>query len=164
MATVLSIALSIVALTFSIYVFVDSRVRDRRDVLMKMHELLISNELQRGRYLIFDKVVDEDSVDRLSGQGYRDINRAIAAFNLLGIYVKNGYVNERDVMDIWGYSIYRSWIAAQPFIVHREKRNGYQGMTYFGFLAERAKETLARSGSLPEYKVLRRSQGDEHPG
>ena len=161
MATVLSIVLSIVAVTFSIYVFIDSRMRDRRDILMKMHELLISNDLQRGRYLLFDKIVDEDSVERLSGQDYRDINRAIAAFNLLGIYVKNGYVNERDVMDVWGRSIYRSWIAAQPIIIDREKGHGYHSYPYFKFLAERARVTFTRSGDLPEYKVQRRSRGDE---
>src|SRR5689334_656080 len=124
MATILPIALSVIALVFSIYTFIDNHMRDRRDILMKMHDLLISDDLQRGRYLLFDKIVDEDSVDRLSEQDYRDINRAIAAFNLLGIYVKNRYVSERDVMDAWGRSIYRSWIAAQPFLAHREKSHG----------------------------------------
>jgi hypothetical protein len=161
MDTVLSIALSVIALIFSIYVFINNRTRDRRDILMKMHDLLISDDLQRGRYLLFDKVVDEDSVDRLSDQDYRDINRAIAAFNLLGIYVKNGYVREQDVMDAWGRSIYRSWITAQPFLSHREKRHGYPVAVYFGSLAKRASEVLAKNGNLPEYKVLRRSQGNE---
>jgi hypothetical protein len=101
-ATLVPIVLSITALIFSIYVFVDSRKRDQRDIFIKIHELLIIDNIQRGRYLLFEKVVDEDSVKRLTDQEYRDINQAIAAYNLLGIYLKNGYVSQRDVIEVWG--------------------------------------------------------------
>jgi hypothetical protein len=86
-ATVVPIILSLVALAFSIYVFLDSHKRDQRDVFIKIHELLISDDIQRGRYLLFEKVVDEESVRRLTDEEYRDVNRAIASYNLLGIYL-----------------------------------------------------------------------------
>src|SRR5215831_1220907 len=38
----------------------------------------LSEDIQRGRYLLFEKVVDVDSVKRLTDQEYRDVNRAIA--------------------------------------------------------------------------------------
>jgi hypothetical protein len=112
MVSILTIALSTTALTFSVYVFFNTRVRDRRDVLMKMSEMFISNDLERGRYLLFNRVTDEASVDHLNDQDYHDINRALSAFNLLGLYVKNGYISEQDAIEVWGWSVYRSWVAA----------------------------------------------------
>ena len=160
-ATVIPIVFSVLALAFSIYVFVDSRKRDQRDVFIKMHELLISDDIQRGRYLLFEKVVDEESVKRLTDEEYRFINRAIAAYNLLGVYLKNGYVNERDVMEVWGRAIYRAWITAQPFLAWREYNQGYKALPYFEMLAEKTIEVLTRDGSLPAYVMRRRTSSDD---
>lgn len=129
--------MSVVALVFSAYVFVDGRKRDRRDIFIKMHELLISDSIQRGRYLLFEKVVDIDSVKFPTDEEYREINQAIAAYNLLGVYLKNGYVNERDVVDVWGPPVYRAWISAQPFLAFREYNQGYKAMPFFELLAKR---------------------------
>jgi hypothetical protein len=149
MIAVISLLLSITASLFSIYVFMDNRKRDKRDVLIKMHEMLISEDLQRARYLLFEKVTDKASIQRLSDKDFRDINSAISAYNLLGIYLKNGYINERDVMETWGRSIYQAWMAAQPFLDHREERHGYRPARYFGLMADRAKEYLSSNGILP---------------
>lgn len=149
MTATISLNLSVIAIAFSIYVFIESRGRDKRDVLIKMHEMLISDDLERARYLLFEKVVDEASVQNLSEQESRDVNRVISAYNLLGIYLKNGYVKEQDVMDAWGRSIYRAWMTAQPFLDHRENHYGYRPAQYFGVLAHRAKEYLSRNGNRP---------------
>ena len=157
METLVPIVLSAVAVILSVYVFIDSRQRDRRDIFIKMHELLISNDSQRGRYLLFEKVVDYEAIERLTDEEYRDINRALAMYNLLGVYLKNGYVNERDVIEVWGRTIYRAWMAAQPFLAYREQVQGYQPMPYFALLAEKVQEVLSREGTLPEYVIRRRS-------
>ncbi len=111
MVAYISIILSITALMLSIFVFADGHKQDRRNILLKMHELLISDRHQKGRYLLFEKVADEPSVERLSDQDYRDINGAISAYSLLGLYVQNGYVNESDVLDAWAVSIARAWVS-----------------------------------------------------
>lgn len=160
-ATVVPIVLSIAALVFSFYVFLDSRKRDQRDVFIKIHELLISEDIQRGRYLLFQKVTDEESVRRLTDEEFRDINRSISAYNLLGVYLKNGYVNERDVIEVWGRPVYRAWISAQPFLALREYLQGYKAMPFFATLAERVQEALERDGPLPEYVMRRRSADDD---
>src|ERR1035441_7470075 len=101
MVAAISIILSIAALVCSIYVFMVNRKQDKRSLLVKMHELLTSDRYQRGRSLLFEKVVDESSIKQLSGAEYREINGAISGFSLLGLYVKNGYVNENDVFEAW---------------------------------------------------------------
>lgn len=156
MVAYVSVALSIIAVGFSAYVFVDSRRRDRRDIFLKIHELLISDDLQRGRYLLFEKIVDEASVERLSAQEYRDINRAIGTYTTLGLYLKNGYVNERDVMALWAMPIHRAWHSAQPFIAHRQRSQGAHPWTYFELLAQKAEEELTRQGIALQVMVWRK--------
>jgi hypothetical protein len=157
MAALFSIALSIVALVFSIYVFINNRRLDKRNTLIKMHELLISDRYQKGRFILFEKVTDESSVEHLSAEEYRDINSAIAGFSLLGLYVTNKYVNQRDVLDAWSISIARTWEAAKPFMAHRAKEEGYNPHLWFEPLARNAREHLARNGIQLEYKAWRQT-------
>jgi hypothetical protein len=144
--TIFSICLSIAALAFSIYVFVDSHARDRRDVFSKIHEILISDELQRARYVLFDKVTDEASVVQLSASDFRDVNRALATYNTLGFYCQKGYVSEREVIEIWGRSLMRAWHAFQPFLAYREKRHGFAPVEYYRALAHKAETDLSGHG------------------
>jgi len=90
MFAILSVALSIIALGFSLYVFVDGRQRDRRDVFLKIHELLLSDDALRGRQLLYDKITDEASVERLTNDEYKDVHRAIGMLNALAYYMKSG--------------------------------------------------------------------------
>lgn len=129
--TVFSIVLSVLALGFSMFVFIESRRRDRRDIFLKITEYLTSDDIQRGRYTLFEKVADEPNVERLSDDEYRDAHRAVNAFNVLGLCVKNGYVNERDVLDAWAIPVYRAHRAAQPFLTFRERTHGYPSWPYF---------------------------------
>ena len=157
MSNVIPILISCAALVFSVYVFINNHKQDRRNVLLKMHEILASSEHQRGRYILFEKVIDESSVETLCDEEYRDINGALTAFNLLGIYVKNGYVDERDVLDAWGVSILRTWLAAKPFVAHREHKHGYNPHIYFEQLAHKAQEYLADKGIAQDIVIWRRS-------
>ena len=161
MIIALPIVLSSRALGFSIYVFFDNRKRDQRNVFLKVHERLLSDDLQRGRYLLFEKVSDEASVARLREDEYRDINRALATYEALGLYLKNGYVIKRDVMDLWAEAIYRAWHAAQPFIAHREHNHGYRPWPHFEALARASQDDLTHRGITMQFRVWR--QGESAP-
>src|SRR5215472_13474915 len=135
MSVIFSVALSVVALGFSMFVFVENRRRDRRDIFLKITEYLTSEDIQRGRYTLFEKVTDEASIEELSEHEYRDIHRTINAINILGLYVENGYISERDVIAVWAMLVYRAWRAAQPYVVHRTRTHGYNPWRYAGPLA-----------------------------
>jgi hypothetical protein len=126
------------------YVFVDSRRRERRDMFLKIHETLINDDLQRGRQLLFIKVTDECSVESLNPDEYRDVNRALGTYNILGLYLKNGCVNERDVLDLWAEPVYNAWRAALPFIDHREHNHGFRPYRHFEELAKRCEKEVNR--------------------
>jgi hypothetical protein len=157
MTATVSIFISVAALVFSFLVFFDSRRKDKRDLFLKMHQLMISDDIARGRYLLFEKVADGDSVEQLTDGEYRDINRALATYNAMGLYVKNKYVRERDVMDLWANPIYRAWHTAQPFIAHRTQFQGYRPWRYFDILALKAERELSRKDIKFEVKVWSRS-------
>lgn len=151
-----SVLISIVALSFSLFAFFDGRRKDERDLFLQMHHLLISDDLRRARGLLFRKVTDEDSVKRLPDGEWRDIERAISAYNALGLYIAKRYIKERDVMDIWAEPIYRAWKAAQPYLTYRMRLDGYNAWKYFDYLADRAGQKISRAGGDLELKVWRR--------
>jgi hypothetical protein len=153
MVAVISIIVSVFAFGFSVFVFANNSKRDRRDLFLRIHQQLLSDQLQRGRYTLFQKVVDEVSVDRLTGEEYRDINAALSFYNTLGFYVKNDYVEERDVMELWDMSIWQAWITAQPFMAHRKKNMGYHILNNFEFLASKAREELIRKGVVSDQPI-----------
>lgn len=157
MAAVVSVIISVAALTFSFFVFAENRSKDKRDTFLQMHQVMISVDVAKGRYLLFEKVAGKESVERLTDDEYRDVNLALATYNALGLYVQNKYVRERDVMDLWAVPIYRAWHTAQPFIAHRAEFQGYVPWVYFGILAQRAERDLSRRGIEIDVKVWSRT-------
>ena len=157
-----SIVLSIIALGFSLYVFADGRKRDRRDVFLKIHELLLSDDALRGRQLLYDKITDEASVERLTNDEYKDVHRAIGMLNALAYYMKSGYVNEADVMSMWGEAAYRACLAAKPVIDHRERRTGYRPFVHLEYLMQRTRTYVTHigGGTIPDFTVWHR-QGNQ---
>jgi hypothetical protein len=121
---VFSIAISLLALGFSFFVFADNRRKDQRDTFLRLHQILNDDDTQRGRYLLFQKATDQTSVEKLTDSEWRDINRVLATFNTLGFYLAKHYVSEPDVMELWARPIIRTWTAAQSYITYRE---GLQG-------------------------------------
>jgi hypothetical protein len=153
MVAAITIIISILALGFSVFVFANSGKRDRRDLFLHIHQQLLSDQLQRGRFTLFRKVTDEAAVDQLTGEEYRDVNAALSFYNTLGFYVKSGYVKEHDVMELWDRAIWQAWIAAQPFMTHRQKNMGYHILNNFEFLAGKAREELIRKGMVSGQQV-----------
>jgi hypothetical protein len=97
------------------------------------------------------------SVKELTDQEYRDISRALSTYNALGLYMANGYVRERDVMDMWAQPIFRAWRTAQPLIVQRERLQGYKPWKYFEYLGKKAEEELTRQGASLNFRPWHRA-------
>jgi len=50
----MSITISIAALAVSLSAFLSSRWRDLRDLMLRVHERLVTRDQQRGRRLVFE--------------------------------------------------------------------------------------------------------------
>ncbi len=118
--------------------------RDARDLLLSVHQTLVAEDASTGRYLLYEYF--GTSVRDYPQEIYQPINRAIANFDMLGLYLERGYLPEPDIMDLWAEPICRAWVAAQPFIDYREQHNGWRPWPYFKKLAERADKYLLARG------------------
>jgi hypothetical protein len=138
MIAVASIVLSTIAVAFSIFVFVEGRRRYKRDVFLKLHELMISEDQYRGRQLLLSQTFNEASIETLAPNDRANISRAIAMYDTMGLYLRRGYLIEDDVIDMWGNAACRAWGKAQPFVERRSRNTGLPAYPNFRYLAERA--------------------------
>ncbi|MBT2527953.1 hypothetical protein J7E91_21650 [Streptomyces sp. ISL-99] len=110
-------AISILAFGISIFSLVDRKRLDKRDLTLKLHETLISPELQAGRHILFN--LDRE-VTELSREEYGSANRALATLDVAGFYCAKGYINEGDFLDLWSPSLAKLKHKAAPFLAHRD--------------------------------------------
>jgi hypothetical protein len=81
-----------------------TRYTDRRNLLLRIHELLLDLPIQRGRRLVH-RVAAADGWDDLDENERELINRALAMFDVLGFYVAKRYVEFDDANDLWGPAV-----------------------------------------------------------
>jgi hypothetical protein len=136
---------SLVAIAFSIFAFLEGRRRHKRDLFLKIHELLISEDQYRGRQLLLSREFNDESIESLSPGERANISRALATYDTLGLYLERRYLIESDVMSMWGDPAHRAWQAAGQFVARRERKSGLPAYPHFGALAERARSTHQRS-------------------
>jgi len=151
MLAIASTVISFVAVGFSIFVFVDARTRHKRDMFLKIHEIMMSEPSYRGRQLLLSQRFDERSMEDLDPSLRADVSRTLALFDTMGLYLYRGYLLEEDVLSMWGSRVGRLWNAAQPFIERRARQSGETtAYPHFQYLVERAR----RAGPTPELKRL----------
>ena len=138
MIDVAPIILSCVAIAVSVLAFAEGRRRYKRDLFLKIHEMMISADLYRGRQLLLSQQHNETTIENLPHNERANISRAIGAYDTLGLYLKNKNLREADVLSMWGDPAVRAWRAAQPFVTRRSKRSRRPAYPYFQYLAMRA--------------------------
>ena len=90
-----SIILSTIAVAFSIFVFVEGRQRYKRDVFLKIHELMISEDQYRGRQLLLSQDFDDVSIEKLTLEDRANISRALANVRYFGSISTSWLPNRR---------------------------------------------------------------------
>jgi hypothetical protein len=120
----MSLLVSVAAMVVSLSAFLHSRWRDRRDLLLRFHEQLITPERQRGRRLLYEMLEKQRSIDDLSSDEHRLINNTLSMYNLLGMYYQRRYVRRGDVLELWAVALVRMAPASQMFLDHRADQVG----------------------------------------
>ena len=95
MIAIASIILSTIAVAFSIFVFVEGRQRYKRDVFLKIHELMISEDQYRGRQLLLSQDFDDVSIEKLTLEDRANISRALATYDTFGSISTSWLPNRR---------------------------------------------------------------------
>jgi hypothetical protein len=63
---------------------------------------MISEDQYRGRQLFLSRNFDDVSIEKLSMGDRANVSRAIAMYDTLGLYLRRGYLIEKDVIEMWG--------------------------------------------------------------
>jgi hypothetical protein len=142
----MSIAISVAALVFSLAAFQYGRWRDRRDLLLKIHEHLVSADQHRGRRLLYTMKETQIRVEDISEEDYLLINNALAALNLLGIYYRRRYIRRKDVLELWAVPVLRAFLAGQAIMDRRDTENGMPIWPHLRSLADDARAYTEQAG------------------
>src|SRR6185437_15728065 len=93
------------AFAFSVFTWRERKVKDQRDLFLRVHERLVDVDLQRGRRIIYQDVNSVQDVQHLMRErpgDYDTANRALAVLDIAALYVERGYLDEQLFMQEWG--------------------------------------------------------------
>jgi hypothetical protein len=139
MNNAIGITISAVALAMSLFTFFYTRRRDRRDVFLRLHEQLIADDAQRGRFLL---LAVEGPLSAMPDEDFRCIKRALARYDLLGLYVKKRQVRRADAMALWAEPLFFALKAAPDILTYTEQKDGYRPWRFFVWIAHQAEKHL----------------------
>lgn len=103
-----TIYVTTLALFVSIAAFVHNKRKATRDAFLAIHEKMFDLEIQEGRGILYNKIKTLDDAQRLKKydyEGFRKVNRAIAMWDVLAMYVRRGYLPKKLVLDEWGRNL-----------------------------------------------------------
>jgi len=142
----MTVAISVAALAVSLSALLATRWRDRRDLLLRMHERLITTDQQRGRRLVYKMSESGMRVEDLTDEQYELVNNALASLNTLGIYYQRRYVRRRDLLEIWSEALVSLLRPAETFLAHRDALPGGGRWPQLQVLAHDARQYLRQQG------------------
>lgn len=115
-----SIVISLVALAVSAATF-NLRLRsESRDLFLKVHEKLLEPDLMEGREILY-ALTSPDDVDALPRESRSKLFRLFALYDVLALYVRQGWIPPVLVLDEWSESLKRSREPGAHFIAWRHR-------------------------------------------
>lgn len=118
----LTVILAGAALTVSLTALTFNWLKAKQDTYLSIHDKLVAVDLQEGRRLLFTKIkssADADNLLKDDPQSYQKINRALAMYDVLALYVRRRYIFKSWVMEEWGPGLANARTPGKHFIAHR---------------------------------------------
>jgi hypothetical protein len=149
MTVAISAAALAVSLSSFLATFLTARRRDKRDLLLRLHDRLTTADQQRGGRLVYVMSEDGKRVQDLSGDEYELINNALASLSTLGIYYQRRYVPRKALMELWAETVLRLMRSAEPFLAHRDAIRRGSVWPELQMLAEESRKYVRKQGKDP---------------
>jgi hypothetical protein len=114
------------AVALTIWGFRKARRATQRSDLVRIHERLMSLDLQRGRRLLADAHASGESLEdirRKRPEDWDQINLAVSSFQMLAELARTEVVRLDDAVELWGGSLTRF----EPFIIARRALDRHRG-------------------------------------
>jgi hypothetical protein len=100
----IAIAIAVIAVILTLVTVLVQRRQQRQHAFQQIHDVLMTPEHQRGRWLMWDIA----KAGRLPDQGSPDyylINRTLGMLDLLAFYARRGVVPRRWVLERWHHPL-----------------------------------------------------------
>jgi hypothetical protein len=154
-----TIYITTLALFVSVAAFAHTRSKATKDAFLAIHEKMFDLEIQEGRGILYSKIKSLDDVEKLKKydrESFRKVNRAIAMWDVLAMYVSRGYLPKQMVLEEWGRNLakYRGRV-----LLFGEARNKH--WEHYEALSKEACEKYPSAAD--ELKVEERSRKSLYP-
>ena len=111
--------MSTLAISLSAWTVYVGRRSRRQDTFLRVHELLISPEAQRGRRLLYQMAETGKKPDDGSDD-YAVMNRALSLYDTVGMYVRRNVIPQSWVLDAWHHPLRDIRAPYEAFVRHRQ--------------------------------------------
>jgi hypothetical protein len=161
-----TLAISLSALIFSMFVFVHNRRGNRRELLLKVHEQLLDSDRQRGRRTLFEMGEKGQAPDDLASEEFVAVNHALASLDMLGYLFYRRLVPRSDVVALWGATAMRACRVAEAtgMLAMRDAQNLMPVWPYLRYLAAWMDSHKDRAARIPSAAWLPVSSGQAEDG
>lgn len=137
-----ALAISVIAIFLSV---ATGRARDRRDLLLRLHEYLSTPVQQRGRRLVHAMSENNREVSDLTDEEYSLINSALASLDVAAMYWERRYMPRDAFLEAWAQPLVSLMRSARAFLAHRDALPG--GCTCNGWPARQATTCAHTAGT-----------------
>lgn len=134
---VIAIAVAVIAVGLSLATVLIQRRQQRRHAFQQIHDVLMTPEHQRGRWLMWD-IADVGRLPATGSADYYLVNRTLGMLDLLAIYARNGVVPRRWVLEIWHHPLQQMATAVTLLVDDRVAVANWRPWPQLGWLIQQA--------------------------
>lgn len=143
----IGLLVAVVGILLSLYVVERSRLNARREAFTRIHELLLSPEIQQGRHLLL-LIKKGGDVPPVGSSDWVAINRSVAMYHTLALYVGRRLVDGGLALEAWHHSLRDARASVEVFIEARQacQKSQWRPWPELDWLIRKAERYRSKSG------------------
>jgi hypothetical protein len=114
----------------------------KRDLMVRTHDQLISNDRQHGRRLLFETCEKGRTPANLSAEDFRSVNNALSWLEFMAVLFDQRHIPHKDALASWG-------IAGSTPRRQRGVADGYLRLSDMRVRGASVRVAVCRQGSMP---------------
>jgi hypothetical protein len=118
---------ALIALAVSLSTLATGWFRDRRLLLLRIHESLTTTDQQKARREIHRLADEGHELGKLEGDDRAEVNHALAALNTMAIYYDRNWVSRNALLQFWAEPVLNLMPKAQQFLDMRKAEHRRSG-------------------------------------
>jgi hypothetical protein len=137
--------LAVLGLGVSLFTVWLSVRQSRLDAYTRMHEMLVSPEVARGRRILF-LAHGQGNLPEPGDADWDAINQSLAVYDTLAVYMQRKIVNQRLVLSAWFHPLTAIHASADAWVKHRASFGVRNPWPNLHWLLERAERYHDKQG------------------